>query len=83
MSSSTIASHIYAPTLVSFEVLFPRLSPGGRIVVEDWAADYFYAQTIAATLASSDDRTATGLAERLGGAKYRQDAGEPKRQPLA
>ena len=41
-------------------------------------------RTIAATLASPDDRTATRLAERLGGAKSTaEDAGEPKRQPLA
>lgn len=30
------ASHLYGPTLASFEVLFPRLRPGGRYVIEDW-----------------------------------------------
>lgn len=30
------ASHVYDPTVASFEVLFPRLRPGGRYVIEDW-----------------------------------------------
>jgi predicted O-methyltransferase YrrM len=39
------ASHQYAPTLASFETLFPRLRPGGLYVIEDWdchhrAADF-------------------------------------------
>ena len=31
------ASHVYAPTKVSFETLFPFLRPGGIFVIEDWA----------------------------------------------
>jgi len=39
------ASHQFAATLASFEMLFPRLRPGGLYVIEDWscqhrAADY-------------------------------------------
>lgn len=30
------ASHEYAPTRASFEVLFPLLRPGGLYVIEDW-----------------------------------------------
>lgn len=30
------ASHILGPTRASFEVLFPRLRPGGLFVIEDW-----------------------------------------------
>jgi hypothetical protein len=30
------ASHIYTPTVSSFEVIFPRLRPGGLYVIEDW-----------------------------------------------
>jgi predicted O-methyltransferase YrrM len=40
------ASHLYEPTLASFEVLFPRLRPGGLFIVEDWAADFAYAAKI-------------------------------------
>jgi hypothetical protein len=31
------ASHMYAPSLASFETLFPRLRPGGIYLIEDWA----------------------------------------------
>jgi hypothetical protein len=35
------ASHMYAPTRASFEVLFPRLRPGGFYMIEDWAWAYW------------------------------------------
>ncbi|MDH4169915.1 MAG: class I SAM-dependent methyltransferase [Acidimicrobiia bacterium] len=31
------ASHLYHPTMTSFEALFPRLRSGGRFIIEDWA----------------------------------------------
>jgi hypothetical protein len=31
------ASHLYAPTLASFETLFPLLPPGAKYIIEDWA----------------------------------------------
>ena len=31
------ASHVYEPTLASFETLFPLLRPGGFYIIEDWA----------------------------------------------
>ncbi|HEX3464167.1 MAG TPA: glycoside hydrolase family 99-like domain-containing protein [Candidatus Elarobacter sp.] len=34
-------SHLYAPTRVSFETLFPRLSPGGLYIIEDWAWEHW------------------------------------------
>jgi predicted O-methyltransferase YrrM len=30
-------SHLYRETRSSFEVLFPRLRPGGKYIIEDWA----------------------------------------------
>jgi cephalosporin hydroxylase len=30
------ASHVFEPTLASFEVLFPMLAPGGFYFIEDW-----------------------------------------------
>jgi predicted O-methyltransferase YrrM len=34
------ASHLYEPSVASFEELFPRLRPGGRYIIEDWASDF-------------------------------------------
>src|SRR5262249_41394179 len=35
------ASHVWDKTVASFEVLYPRVRPGGQFVIEDWAAQYF------------------------------------------
>ncbi len=35
------ASHLYRETRTSFELLFPRLRPGGRYVIEDWGWAHF------------------------------------------
>jgi len=34
-------SHNFIPSLVSFNVLFPRLKPGGIFVIEDWSWEHF------------------------------------------
>jgi predicted O-methyltransferase YrrM len=41
------ASHRYGPTLASFEVLFPRLRPGGLYIIEDWRWQYRMASGLA------------------------------------
>ena len=41
------ASHHYRPTLASFELLFPRLRPGGVFVLEDWAAQHVQSRNLA------------------------------------
>jgi cephalosporin hydroxylase len=35
------ASHIYEPTLASFQILFPLLPPGGLYIIEDWAWEHW------------------------------------------
>ncbi len=35
------ASHLYRETRTSFEVLFPRLRPGGLYIIEDWGWAHF------------------------------------------
>ena len=35
------ASHLYGPTLASFQILFPLLSVGGLYIIEDWAWEYW------------------------------------------
>ena len=56
------ASHRYEETLVSFEVLFPRLRPGGWFIIEDWAADYAFVDRIEKAAAQP---TAEGAELRL------------------
>ncbi|MET0902830.1 MAG: class I SAM-dependent methyltransferase [Acidimicrobiales bacterium] len=49
------ASHILAPTRTSFEVLFPRLRPGGLFVIEDWSAECHTAAHLARVLPDALD----------------------------
>jgi predicted O-methyltransferase YrrM len=42
------ASHLLTPSSTTFDVLFPRLRPGGLYVVEDWSADLIWQQAFAA-----------------------------------
>lgn len=51
------ASHLYGPTLASFEVLFPRLRPGGLYLVEDWKHEH---QVALAIRRAVDDPTSEG-----------------------
>jgi predicted O-methyltransferase YrrM len=44
------ASHVLGPTRTSFEVLFPRLRPGGLYVVEDWNSECITAAHLARVL---------------------------------
>lgn len=50
------ASHRYAPTVVSLEVLLPRLRGGGELYIEDWHASYRYAARMKAAAAGPDAR---------------------------
>lgn len=38
------ASHLYAPSLATFETLFPLISPGGLYILEDWRASLLFMQ---------------------------------------
>ena len=44
------ASHEYLPTRTSFEVLFPRLRPGGVFVIEDWTTDHTNTKRVVAAM---------------------------------
>lgn len=52
------ASHILGPTRTSFEVLFPRLRPGGLYIVEDWSSEYLAAAHVASILPDAPDLAA-------------------------
>jgi predicted O-methyltransferase YrrM len=55
------ASHLYNETRASFEVLYPRLRPGGMFVIEDWKATRWAAKSVIAAL---QDRSSPGFTER-------------------
>lgn len=55
-------SHILGPTRASFEVLFPRLRPGGLFVIEDWSSECTVARHLAQALPEGAD-----VSERLDG----------------
>ncbi len=49
------ASHVLGPTRTSFEVLFPRLRPGGLYVLEDWSSECIAAAHLARVLPADAD----------------------------
>jgi predicted O-methyltransferase YrrM len=49
------ASHLYEESKASFEVLFPRLRPGGLYLLEDWSWQHITAATFAAAIRTSDE----------------------------
>lgn len=46
------ASHLLAPTRISFDRTFPRLRPGGRFVIEDWSHDHLMDSALEAAIAA-------------------------------
>jgi predicted O-methyltransferase YrrM len=66
------ASHLYEPTLASFEVLFPRLRPGGLYVIEDWTWHDSFARNFADALSNGsielDDKALANLEAHMTGA---------------
>ena len=49
------ASHLYAESKASFEVLFPRLRPGGLYLLEDWSWQHITAAAYAAAAQTSEE----------------------------
>jgi predicted O-methyltransferase YrrM len=63
------ASHLYEPSRASFDILFPRLRPGGRYLIEDWKHDHQVAlaiRTILADPTSESHEAAKGLVAAAG-----------------
>ena len=70
------ASHLYNETSASFNVLFPRLRPGGLYVIEDWSCQLDKDRGLTAKWAA-DAAARESAAERLG-----SGALAPPRVPL-
>jgi predicted O-methyltransferase YrrM len=74
------ASHEYAPSLASFETIFPLLRPGGLYLIEDWAWQHEMAAVIEHRLAHGS------VADRAALAAMVDDAigdGRPMQVPLS
>ena len=72
------ASHLLDETIASFNVLFPRLRPGGMFVIEDWSAQHLSDEIIEQALATDRD-AATEMMRRLSAG----ETGPPGGQPLS
>lgn len=59
------ASHLLEPTRATFEVLFPRLRPGGVYLIEDWNWDHLLARGLAAAIAGEASEEHSGVVARL------------------
>jgi predicted O-methyltransferase YrrM len=63
------ASHLYQPTVASFDVLFPRIRSGGLYVIEDWRANPVWFTFLLDGVAKSDathaDAVRAAFAEAL------------------
>jgi hypothetical protein len=58
------ASHLYGPTLISFQTLFPLIRPGGFYIIEDWAWEH-WPVCFTSELAAVDDRGLTDLVSEI------------------
>ena len=76
------ASHQLDPTRTSFEVLFPRLAPGGLYAIEDWKSDHMFREAIREhyRTASAEERAELlrSVREQAGSTK----SAPPTRRPL-
>jgi SAM-dependent methyltransferase len=59
------ASHLYNETRASFEVLYPRLRPGGIFVIEDWKAARLGAKWVMAAMQDRSSPDFAGREQRL------------------
>jgi predicted O-methyltransferase YrrM len=77
------ASHALGPTRTSFEVLFPRLAPGGLYAIEDWNADHAFREALMEhySTASTDERAEFARSVRDAATSPDAPAG-PARRPL-
>ena len=54
------ASHLLAPSTATFEMLFPRLRPGGLYVLEDWSGDHDMEREVCNALAKESEGDVEG-----------------------
>lgn len=68
------ASHLYHPTVASFDVLFPRLRPGGLYVIEDWRNDALWFNAYLEAMEFPDSEQAQLISAGLADAMETQES---------
>ena len=56
------ASHLYGPSVATFEMLFPRLRQAGVYIIEDWSADHLIERRLMEEAASDPEDFARRVA---------------------
>ena len=69
------ASHLLAPSTASFEMLFPRLRPGGLFLLEDWSAAHLTERSLSSAIDKElDGKFAKQVTEFLAAEGYHPSA---------
>jgi predicted O-methyltransferase YrrM len=77
------ASHALDATRTSFEVLFPRLAPGGLYAIEDWNSDHAFREALMEHYSTASTEERAKLARSVRDAATNPDApAGPARRPL-
>ncbi|HKA85599.1 MAG TPA: class I SAM-dependent methyltransferase [Acidimicrobiales bacterium] len=77
------ASHVLDLTRTSFEVLFPRLAPGGLYAIEDWNADHVFQEAMIEHFRTASTEKRAELARSLREAATSSPTPDPPaRRPL-
>lgn len=76
------ASHQLDLTRTSFEVLFPRLAPGGMYAIEDWKADHMFREAIREHYRTASPAERAELARSVREQAETTKGESPARRPL-
>jgi len=73
------ASHLLVPTTATFEMLFPRLRPGGLYVIEDWSCNHLQERGYATAITADPN----GNAARIMAAAVAANPDGPFEKPMS
>jgi predicted O-methyltransferase YrrM len=73
------ASHLLAPTTATFEMLFPRLRPGGLYIIEDWSCSHLDERGYVTAIAADPN----GKAAKIMAAAIEANPSGPFEKPMS
>lgn len=77
------ASHLFHPSVASFDLLFPMLRPGGEYVIEDWQCDHRIRTTLEKGLSDPDGPLHPWALNVMAGRVTSDNDGEPAQSDVA